>query len=250
MKKVKDRFSKLADTYKKYRPTYPRELFDEILELTSEREACWDCGTGNGQVAAQLSPHFKQVFATDISSQQIAKAAKRKNISYSKQRAESTSFDKNQFDLVTVAQAAHWFDMPAFNRELKRVVKNNGLVYVWGYGLLRIDPTINKLIDNFYTKVVGPYWDEERKHVDRHYETIVFDFNEIKSTKAHCIQVSWNLKDLEGYFNSWSSVQNFIAKEDQNPVAELIGRIGHHWKNETVKAIKFPIFTRIGRIKK
>lgn len=250
MKKVKDKFSKQAGTYKRYRPTYPQNLYDEILQLVEEKNECWDCGTGNGQVAVQLSPYFKKVCATDISKSQISGAPKRKNIFYSVERAEQTSFRENQFDLVTVAQAVHWFDIPAFNKELNRVVKNNGLVYAWGYGLMRTNGVVDNIIDQFYANVVGPYWDEERKHIDHKYTTIPFDFTEIKSKKEHGIEVKWKLDELKGYLNSWSSVQNFSSEEGKNPVNNVIEQIRPHWKNETSKKIKFPIFTRIGRIQK
>jgi ubiquinone/menaquinone biosynthesis C-methylase UbiE len=250
MKKIKDKFSKQADAYSRFRPSYPKGIYGEILQLVSNRDRCWDCGTGNGQVAVQLSPFFKEVFATDISKSQIARAPERKNILYFIERAENTSFKENQFDLVTVAQAAHWFDMQAFNKELNQVVKNNGLVYAWGYGLLRTNSVIDTIIDEFYSEVVGPYWDKERKHIDNQYATIPFDFTEVNSKKVHIIEVQWKLDELKGYLNSWSSVQNFMAQEGENPVNEVIERIKSHWSNETFKEIKFPIFTRIGRIEK
>ncbi len=199
MKKVKDRFSNQADTYKKFRPTYPQELFGEILELAPERNVCWDCGTGNGQVAIQLSHHFTKVYATDISENQISRAPKKKNIMYSIQRAEHTNFKENMFDVATVAQAIHWFDIKAFNKELYRVVKNNGLVYVWGYGLPRIDDDMNKVLDYFYSEVVGSYWDNERRHIENCYSSIALDFSEIKSKKAHRIKTFWKLDDVKGF---------------------------------------------------
>ena len=68
---MKDRFSNHAPQYAAFRPTYPKELYNIVLEQTRSRGRAWDCGTGNGQVAIDLSRHFKEVFATDISVNQI-----------------------------------------------------------------------------------------------------------------------------------------------------------------------------------
>ena len=107
---MKDNFSRQSDLYAKYRPTYPQELYDFILSKVENRNAVWDCGTGNGQTARELAKYFEKVFATDISEKQIDKADQATNIFYSVQPAEQTNFADNSFDLVTVSQALHWFN--------------------------------------------------------------------------------------------------------------------------------------------
>lgn len=250
MKQPKDRFSVQAETYKKYRPTYPPELYAEVLRLTPARKACWDCATGNGQVAWELSNHFEKVFATDISQNQLAQAPKKENILYSVAPAEATSFAENQFNLVTVAQALHWFDFEKFNTEVLRVTINGGLLATWGYGLLTIDKHTNILVEQFYSDIVGSYWDAERNYIETAYSTIPFPFQEIKFQNPYAIQTQWSLNDLEGYFNSWSAVQNYIAATTENPVPWIIERLQKHWSKDQKKEIKFPLFTRIGQIKK
>ena len=251
MKKVLNQFSKQSEYYKKFRPTYPLELYDEILQHLSNKDACWDCGTGNGQVALVLAKTFKQVFATDISAAQLSKAKQKENIIYKVERAEQTSFAANSFDLITVGQAIHWFDFSAFNKEVKRVAKKEAILAVWGYGLLRIDAINNSLIDEFYHTVIGKYWNVERKHIDNQYQSIPLDFEKIAVKKKLAIQVNWNLKHLEGYFNSWSSVQNYIQQTNkENPVPVLIRKMQAHWTDEKSKPITFPIFLKLGRIVK
>ena len=205
MKKALDIFSKQAATYKKYRPTYPLELYNEILQHVQSKEICWDCATGNGQVALELAKHFSQVYATDLSQKQLDKAERRENIVYKQERAESTSFNNDQFDLITAAQAVHWFDMEAFNKEVFRVAKDGGIIAVWGYGLLKINEPMDALLYEFYSNTVGPYWNKERKHVDSGYATVRFDFKQINADKERYITANWDLKQLEGYLNSWSS---------------------------------------------
>ena len=249
MKKSLDKFSAQSKLYKKFRPKYPKELYYEILKYVENKEVCWDCGTGNGQVACELSRYFKKVYATDISQQQIEKAEKRENITYRLERAEKTSFDDNTFDLITVGQAIHWFDLNPFNQEVKRVSKNRGIIGVWGYGLLRITKDVDEIIDEFYYKIIGNYWNAERKHVDHKYEAIPFDFNEKNLKKSFSIKTNWDLNHLEGYLNSWSSVQNYqFEHKGENPVNELMDKIKSKWKVADVKSVNFPLFVRIGRI--
>jgi hypothetical protein len=55
---MKDNFSAQADIDAGFRPGYPSELYNFVLSLAKSRHAAWDCGTGNGQVAAALSEYF------------------------------------------------------------------------------------------------------------------------------------------------------------------------------------------------
>ena len=249
MKEVLDNFSAQPEVYKKFRPTYPSALFDEILQYVSERKLCWDCGTGNGQIAVELSKHFEKVYASDLSPQQIAQAEKRANIIYSAGRSERTNFGDHIFDLVTVGQAIHWFDIQEFNREVKRVVKKGGIVAFWGYSLLGVDEGIDHKINEFYYKTVGKYWDKERNLVDDRYETIEFDFEELSVSKDLTIHVEWDLKHLEGYLNSWSAVQNYLRETGgESPVPQLIRELRPSWGDGVLRDVRFPIFLRVGRV--
>ena len=125
-------------------------------------------------MAAILSRSFDRVFATDISQEQIHNAIPKPNIYYSVQRAEKTTFQNHYFDLITAAQAVHWFDLPSFNMEVNRVLKPNGVVAIWGYELLKVNPEIDLIIHHFYQDIIGKYWDKEREHIDQNYSTIPF----------------------------------------------------------------------------
>lgn len=173
-----------------------------------------------------LSDTFDQVFATDISQQQIKHAVPKPNIQYSVRRAEITSFPNQYFDLITVAQAVHWFDLPAFNKEVNRLLKPNGLIAIWGYGLLKINLEIDVIVNHFYQHIIGAYWDKERAYIDLNYSNIPFYFDEIDVQESFNIETQWTIDQLRGYFNSWSSVQNYKDNNNgHNPVDELINKI-------------------------
>ena len=245
---MKDNFSKQADIYAKYRPQYPHELFDFVVEHVNNRKNAWDCATGNGQSAKMLAKQFENVFATDISQKQLDNASQANNIHYSLQAAEKTNFAEHSFDLITVSQALHWFATDDFYNEAKRVAKPNSIFAAWSYSLLSISPEIDKLILSYYTNVIGPYWDPERKWVDEEYRTIYFPFEEIISP-AFEMNYYWTIEELEGYFNTWSALQKFISINGHNPVPEIFAQIKPYWKGQTMR-VTFPLHIRLGKIEK
>lgn len=241
----KDLFSSHASQYAAFRPTYPKELYDFIFSQLKNTDAAWDAGTGNGQVARDLSKRFKKVYATDISDKQIENATVAENILYSV-AGEITLFPEKSFDLICVAQAIHWFNREKFYEEVKRAAKADALLAVWGYGLLSIDSEIDKHIKDFYVNIVGPYWDKERKLIDEEYKTIAFPFKEIGSPSFE-FSFQWALPELHGYLTTWSAVQKFMKANGFNPVDNLIQKILPLWSTGK-KQIRFPLFTRIATV--
>jgi len=244
---VRDKFSSQAHTYAKFRPTYPAELYAFLFSSVRNKSTAWDCGTGNGQVAIELAKQFSNVYATDVSEKQLSHAPSRENIAYFHSRAEHTHFPDDAFDLITVAQAIHWFDFDAFYSEVRRVAKPDALLAVWGYGLTTISPEIDALVFDFYTNVVGKYWDVERRHIDDAYKSIPFPFRQVQTPEFNIAQ-SWKFEHFIGYLNSWSAVQNCLAAKQVNPVEEFKNMLEQRWNNDEVKLVLFPIFTRIGYI--
>jgi SAM-dependent methyltransferase len=244
--KGKDYFSTQAAVYAAFRPNYPQALFDFVLNHVPERRSAWDCGTGNGQVAIVLARHFTSVEATDISRKQLDAAPAAANVFYSVTPAEKTTFPNESFDLITVAQAIHWFDRGQFYNEVHRVIRKGGVIAVWGYSMLQINPLIDSIILNFYNNVVGRYWDEARRLVEDEYRSMEFPFEEIE-TPGFFISVQWNLSHLSGYFESWSATQQYIRAEGKNPIAVLMSEIAQYWEQGEYKEITFPVFLRLGR---
>ena len=247
---MKDLFSKQAATYAQFRPTYPTELFDFVLQNVENKGIAWDCATGNGQAAKVLAQHFDKVFATDISQKQIDNAAQVHNIVYAVARAETTEFEDNTFDLITVAQAVHWFDFEKFYAEVHRVAKPNATIAIWGYGMMRFhDEEVDKLIQNFYHGVTDKYWDAERRHIDEAYQNVPFPFEPIK-TPHFSMVFKWQRDELEGYLNSWSSIQHFKKANGYNPIPKLMLEMEAFWGEFERKSLYFPVFMKIGRVEK
>jgi SAM-dependent methyltransferase len=243
---MKDNFSAGADKYAVFRPTYPPALFDHLLSLVPGRERAWDCGTGNGQVAAVLAETFAQVFATDISATQLQSATPNERIEYSVQPAEKTHFPDAAFDLITVAQAIHWFDFDAFYHEVNRTIRPGGLLAVIGYDLVRFGPAIDPVLDAFYRDVVGPFWDRERRYIDEHYLTIPFPYPHLPAP-AFSIDVEWSCDHLIGYIGTWSAVKHYRKQQGHDPVELVATQLKKNWGADDVKKGSFPILLRLAK---
>ena len=244
---LKDLFSNQSNTYAKYRPTYPAELYKYILQFVEERRLAWDCATGNGQAAVALADYFEKVIATDISEAQIKNAVQKENIEYSVVPAEETSFENNSFDLITVAQAYHWINWKKFHGEAKRTGKSNAVVAIWSYNLLQSDDeNLNALFRHFYKDITGSYWDHERRHIDDNYANVDFDFAELPS-KSFTTEVLWTKEQLLGFFQSWSAVQHYIKTNGSSPLDLIQMDLDAIWNEKETTRIYFPIFLRMGR---
>ncbi|MBD0276442.1 MAG: class I SAM-dependent methyltransferase [Bacteroidota bacterium] len=243
---MKDNFSIQSDKYVRYRPTYPAPLYDFILSIVNGKHYVWDCGTGNGQVAYQLANYFEKVFATDISQSQLDNALQNEKIEYSAQPAEKTNFPDDFFDLIVVAQAIHWFDFNRFYSEVKRTLKDNGILVVIGYARLQISAELDTIIAHLYYNVVGPFWDKERRYIDENYRTIPFPFKEIEAPAFENV-FDWTFEHLKGYLETWSAVKHFIRERGYNPVDHVYEELKKNWGIADTRRIKFPILLRVGK---
>ncbi|MCU0396292.1 MAG: class I SAM-dependent methyltransferase [Chitinophagaceae bacterium] len=243
---VKDLFSAGAVDYARFRPRYPKELLRYLAQQVQYRGVAWDCATGNGQLALGLEKYFNLVCATDISPRQILQAPGRPGIHYSVQPAENTDFPDHFFDLVTVGQAAHWLQLDVFYAEVCRVLRPGGVIALLGYGRCRVNERIDPILDHFYTKVVGSYWEPERRFIEEGYQTLAFPFEEWE-TPFFNMQESWSLDEMAGYLRTWSAVQKYKAENGLDPVDALVPQLAAYWPRGKRLPVQFPLLLRVGR---
>lgn len=246
MKPPKDLFSEQAGNYRRFRPSYPQELIRDVASLAPARGRALDCATGNGQVARALATYFDKVEAIDISGEQIGLAPRVPNVTYHIRRAEETGFQHGSFDLICVAQGIHWFDLPAFHREAKRLLVPGGILAVWGYGLLRSDPGTDAWLDRFYNEITGPYWEPERRYIDTSYRDLPFPWKEVKMPGSYAIRREVAPEDIAGYLYSWSATRQMLrVRED--PLPGWMESLREIWGPVQNREARHEIFMRVGR---
>jgi ubiquinone/menaquinone biosynthesis C-methylase UbiE len=242
----KDHFSRQAADYAKFRPRYPREMFEYLGDIAPSRTLAWDCATGNGQAAVELAEVFGRVIATDASEKQISNAQPDEHVEYRVAPAENSGLQSETVDLVMVAQALHWFDLPRFYEEARRVLKNNGVLAASAYKFFRIKPQIDQLVNHrYYREVVGPFWPSERALVEK-FEKLPFPFSEIHTPSFDMI-AQWNLAHLVGYLRSWSATQRFIAATQRDPLDEIANELRAAWGDtKQTRRVIWPLTLRVG----
>ncbi len=247
MADFKDNFSKQAEIYARYRPTYPPALFHFLRTLTEKHDLAVDCGTGNGQAAVALTEFYKTIVAVDPSIEQLKHASNHSQISYYERSAHQLPVSDGTTDLITAATAMHWFDLNKFYPEVKRVLKKDGILAIWGYTVQKIEPFLDDLLHDFQFKTLKDYWAPENQIVVNEYKNISFTYDEIECPDF-CAEKIFDLDDLIGYINTWSAVQKFLQKNNYNPTDELRDELLDYWKTpQNKKRVEWKIAMRVGR---
>lgn len=242
-----DHFSGVAAEYAAFRPHYPDALFDFLAREAPAQDAAWDAGTGSGQAAIGLARHFRHVTATDASGDQIEHAAPHPSVSYRVAPAEASGLADASVDLVTVAQAVHWFERERFWNEVRRVLRARGVIAIWTYRLFEIALDIDAATRRFYRDVVGPFWPPERLLTEQRYQTIEFPFAEFASPNF-VIEQPVTLDDVAGYVRTWSATRAFVKHHGKDPVDDLVAQLGPAWGAAQSRLARWPIAMRIGRV--
>jgi SAM-dependent methyltransferase len=242
-----DHFSKQSEIYAQYRPQYPDEIYAYLASISSGLSLAWDCGTGNGQAAIGLAKHFDKVYATDASAEQISRAYPHEKVEYAVEPAEHVSLPSSSTDLVTVAVAIHWFNFDEFYREVKRVLKPNGILAAWTYNLTEITPEIDQLIQQLSNEILGDFWPQRIRLIEEGYQTLPFPFEEI-DPPTFVMDVNWDLNQFAGYLNSWSATQRYRAEKGHHPLERIWPKLTTAWGDENEpRLIRWPLHFRIGR---
>ncbi len=243
----KDHFSSRAADYATFRPSYPDALADYLASIAPARALALDCGCGTGQLSVLLAAHFEQVVATDASAQQIAHATAAPRVTYRHAPAETSGLADGRVDLVTVAQAAHWFDLDAFYTEVRWVLKPGGVLALMAYGVIEADGAVGAVLSHFYQSVVGPYWPAERRHVETGYRLPPFPFSELTPPPLS-MRALWSADQLLGYVDTWSAVRKAEDALGRGPYEAFARDLLTAWgPADTRREIRWPLSLRVGR---
>ena len=238
-------FSRWAASYAQARPGYPPELFAHLASLVGRRDLAWDCGTGSGQAAVGLADHVDHVIATDRAEGQIAHATPHARIEYRVAPAEASGLDDASVDVISVAQALHWFDFDRFFTEAQRVARPGGVLAAYAYHLTRIAPDIDAIVERFYWDIVRPYFPQGTDFVDKQYATIDFPGQPLPIA-TFTGTMTWTLEQFLAFVETWSGTRRYIEVNGTNPVEPLAGELRGVW-GDAARVVEFPLFVRAVR---
>jgi SAM-dependent methyltransferase len=188
--------------------------------------------------------YFTSVVATDASAAQIASAGNQAGIEFRVAPAEVSRLLPESVDLITVAQALHWFKIDAFFDEARRVLRPAGVLAIWCYGHCNVEPGCDELIKEVFAEV-EQYWPPERDIVEARYAGIRLPFTEIPS-KDFDMQASWTADDMLDYMRTWSASQRYIGDIGADPTVNYADPLRAMWGGDR-RTVLWPITLRLGR---
>ncbi|GAA4396188.1 class I SAM-dependent methyltransferase [Brevibacterium pityocampae] len=263
-----------AEGYSRFRPSYPPALASHLAEATrrsvaaagtssagsagaGERSAgsadtrglcALDVGCGTGQLTVALAAHLPRVIGADPSADQLSRAAAHPRIDYVQAPAERLPAPDASVHLVTAAQAAHWFDLPAFYAEVRRIAAPGALLALITYGVIETDPDIAARVDRFYSAEIGRFWPPERHHVDAGYRTLDFPFAEVPLPPL-AITGELTCAELLGYVSTWSAVRAAHEAGREALLRDFAADLRALWGDPArTRTVRWPISGRLGTV--
>lgn len=244
----KDHFSARAAAYATFRPTYPAELVDFLADLAPARDLAWDCGCGSGRLSVGLARRFASGVATDASAHQLAQAAGHPRVEYRKTAAERSGLPDGCVDLAVAAQAVHWFDLPAYYAEVRRVAKAGGFLALVTYAAMSVGPELDPVLRGFHARRLARYWPPERRWVEEGYRSLPFPFAELAAPRFE-MRRTWTLEQLLGYVATWSAVRALEEQEGHGDFEAVHRRLAARWGEPSVpREVRWPLWLRVGRV--
>jgi len=243
-------FDQGGSAYARFRPEYPPALATCLAGLAPNRSLALDVGCGNGQLTRLLAPCFEHVVGIDPSADQIANAFVDTRIEYRQAPAERIPLADGCASLIAAAQAAHWFDLPAFYREARRIAAPGAVLALVSYGVLALEPgpALAERFTCFYRDEIGPYWPPERQLVDSGYVTIEFPFPELAAAPME-LRCTWSLAQFLGYLSTWSAVRSAREAGRDALLAGFADDLAAAWGDPArERTVRWPIHMRIGRL--
>lgn len=240
-----DHFSAGSEGYARFRPRYPDALYAWLAATAPTRRHAVDVATGTGQAATGLAGHFRRVSAFDASAGQVRQAEGAPGLTYGVARAEELPLADGAADLVTVAQALHWLDLDRFYPEARRVLVPGGLLAVWTYNRLQVDPAVDALVEHLYSDILRGDWPAGRVHVESGYRDLPFPFARI-AVPPFAMQADWLVDDLLGYLGTWSALRRYTERTGRNPLPQLEADLRRAFGDRR-RRVEWPLVVLAGR---
>lgn len=141
-------FGLAREVYRRFRPDYPRALYERIFAELPGRKLAVDLGAGTGLVSAVLVERFDRVIAVEPDAEmaeELREAAPR--VEHLAARAEQAELPRASADLVCCANAFHWMDGPKVTGVVQSWLGHGGLFAGWRYPFPEVPGALEELIE-------------------------------------------------------------------------------------------------------
>jgi hypothetical protein len=163
--------------------------------------------------------------------------------------AEESGLPDSSVDLITVAQALHWFDLDRFFTEVRRVASYGAAIAVWSYGDPILDDSVlDSALQHYNRETLASYWPPERRVVGEGYYELPFPFSEVPAPSL-MLERRWTLGEFTGYLRTWSAVNAYHTANGIDPVVKFEKWLNDLWTREyATHVVRWPLAIRAGRI--
>jgi len=245
---TKNWFDQGGASYARFRPEYPPELAKFFATVAPSSDLALDVGCGTGQLTVQLAEYFQQTLGLDPSADQLAHATRHPKVEYRIAPAEALPVAPGSASLIAAAQAAHWFDLPRFFGEVRRVAARDAVLSLLSYGALSLDGELDERFQRFYRADLGRFWPAERRLVDAGYASPPFPVDEHAPPPLH-IRKDWALDELLGYIATWSAIRAAREAGQNELLQRFAGELGELWGDpQARREVRWPINMRLGTV--
>ena len=148
--------------------------------------------------------------------------------------AENSGLESHSINLITVATAIHWFNLSKFYNEARRILKPGGTLAIWNYAKSKASDDVDKVLDHYIRDIIGSYAAPDFWRGVNSETEIDFPFDRIK-TPEFKIRQNWSFRDYANYIMTWSPTQNYIKKNNSNPIEQIFDDFRNAWGDENEK---------------
>jgi len=245
---IAEKFTNKSNAYAKARPDYPSEFINFLTNEIgiTEKSIVADIGSGTGILSEKMLKMNCKTICIEINDDMRKLAEERlskyDNFVSINATAENTTIESNSVDVITVAQAFHWFDTVKFKLECKRILKENGkVVLVWNSRdndceLVKENAIIfQKYCPNFYGFSGGDENLDERISFffDNNYNSkrcennLLFDKDKFINRN---LSASYSLKETDENYSSFiSELENLFNKYAENNLLSMPNETVWYW---------------------
>lgn len=227
--------------YAAFRPDYPAELSGRLAAAAPGRGLAVDVGCGTGQLTARLAEHFELTVGLDPATAQVRHGAGAAR--YVTATAEQLPLRDSCADLITVAQAAHWVDLPGFFAEARRVAKPAAPVALVSYGVAEPGPgtPVAAAFREFYHGPFHRFWDPRRRLVEENLRSVEVPLERTFREDSHLVR-EMDLHGFAGYLGTWSALRTAREAGEGALMDDFLGHLAELWGDPaTVREVRWPL---------